>query len=149
MSKPIVEPKIRETSNIQLEDVRRFILDNATDTNVLGTTFYFSDEEIIDAAKRAVDAYNAIPPLNITMTYGNIKLNHIFLNGIAWQLCLSKLLQLQRRNVDYNSGGMRLNLVAKQVEALAYMKEDFKREFKESALTQKLNLNITRAFKSF
>lgn len=142
-------PDLDKTSNIQIEDVRRFILDNATSTNVLGTSFYFTDSEIEDAMKRAVDAFNALPPLSITMTYGNILGNTMWLNGIAYQLYLSKMLQLQRKDVVYSTGGTQVAVVAKQIEHLAKMKETFKHEFTELALIQKKSINMHRAFASF
>lgn len=142
-------PKLDKTSNIQLEDVRRFILDNATSTNVLGTSFYFSDDEIQDAMLRAVDAFNALPPLSITMSYGNILGNTMWLNGIAYQLYLSKMLQLQRQDVTYSTGGTQVAIVSRQIEHLNNMKETFKREFTELALTQKKSINMHRAFASF
>ena len=142
-------PKVFLTSNIQLEDVRNYLLDNGTDTNVLGATYYFSDDEIIDAMKRTVDAYNAIPPLSIRMTYGKVYGNTMLLAGIGYQLCLSKMRALSAKDVDYNSGGTSTNLVSKQLQHLAQMKNEFKQEFMELAMAQKKSINIHKAFASF
>ncbi len=144
-----ITPDVFLTSNIQMEDVRRFMLDNLTDSNVLGTELYFMDEEMKDAMKRAVDEYNAIPPLHITMTYGDLRLNHIFLNGIAYQLCLSKMMQLQRKDVEYSSSTNSVAIVRKQIEHLNLMKNEFKQEFKESTMVQKRSVNIHSSFRTF
>lgn len=144
-----VIPKVEKTSNIQLDDIRMFMLDNLTSENVLGTDHYFSDDEIEDAVKRTIDEYNSIPPLSITVSYGNLRLNSILLNGIAWQLCLSKLLALQRRDVSYNSGDTQVDIVGKQIAHLMQNREYFKNEFKEKVMQQKRALNMHRAFRTF
>lgn len=141
--------KIHETSNIQLEDIRAFMLDNLTSTNVLGTEYYFSDDEITSAIRRMIMAYNGIPPYNITMTYGNMKLNDIVLYGVAYQLCISKLMQLQRKDVTYNSGGSSIQTVAAQIKHLTSMMQLFKQEFETRVLQQKRSANMLNAFASF
>ena len=141
--------KIHETSNIQLEDIRAFMLDNLTSTNVLGTEYYFSDDEITSAIRRMIMAYNGIPPYNITMTYGNMKLNDIILYGVAYQLCISKLMQLQRKDVTYNSGGSSIQTVAAQIKHLTSMMQLFKQEFETRVLQQKRSANMLNAFASF
>ena len=57
-------------------------------------------------------SYNGLPPVCITMTYGNLKLNDILLYGIAYQLCISKMMALQRKDVDYNSGGSQIRILS-------------------------------------
>ena len=141
--------KIHETSNIQLEDIRAFMLDNLTSTNVLGTEYYFSDDEITSAIRRMIMAYNGITPYNITMTYGNMKLNDIILYGVAYQLCISKLMQLQRKDVTYNSGGSSIQTVAAQIKHLTSMMQLFKQEFETRVLQQKRSANMLNAFASF
>ena len=141
--------KIHETSKIQLEDIRAFMLDNLTSTNVLGTEYYFSDDEITSAIRRMIMAYNGIPPYNITMTYGNMKLNDIVLYGVAYQLCISKLMQLQRKDVTYNSGGSSIQTVAAQIKHLTSMMQLFKQEFETRVLQQKRSANMLNAFASF
>lgn len=141
--------EIKDTSNIQLEDIRAFMLDNLTSTNVLGTDYYFSDTEITEAIRRAIMSYNGLPPVNITMTYGNLRLNDILLYGIAYQLCISKLMQLQRKDVEYNSGGSAIKLVALQIRHLSEMMQLFKQEFETRALQQKRNANMLNAFGTF
>lgn len=142
-------PPVELMSNIQLEDVRLFMLDNLTSTNVLGTNYYFSNDEIMQAMRRAIDAYNAIPPLCVSIQRHGVKLNHIFLNGIAWQLCLSKMMALQRQDVNYNSGGTQIDLVSKQIQHLATMMQNFKQEFEMRVREQKRTVNASNAFHSF
>lgn len=141
--------EIKDTSNIQLEDIRSFMLDNLTNTNVLGTDYYFSDDEIMNAIRRTIISYNGLPPVCITMTYGNLKLNDILLYGIAYQLCISKMMALQRRDVDYNSGGSQIRILSKQIQHLGEMMKLFKQEFETRALEQKRNANMLNAFASF
>lgn len=148
-NKPATIPHLDLMSNIQLEDVRLFMLDNLTSTNVLGTNYYFSNDEIMQAMRRAIDAYNAVPPLCISIQRHGVKLNHIFLNGIAWQLCLSKMMQLQRQDVNYSSGGTQVDLVAKQIQHLATVMQMFKQEFETRVREQKRSANARNAFKSF
>lgn len=138
--------KLKDTSNIQLEDVRAFMLDNLTSSNVLGTSYYFSNEEIIDAMRRMIIAYNGIPPYSITMTYGDVKLNDIALYGIAYQLCISKLMQLQRRDVTYQTSNSTVQVVAAQIKHLSDMMQLFKQEFETRALQQKRCANMLSAF---
>lgn len=138
--------RIKDTSNIQLEDIRAFMLDNLTTTNVLGTDYYFSDEEIEEAIRRMIMSYNGIPPYNFTMTYGNLRLNDIVLYGVAYQLCITKLMALQRKDVTYNSGGSSIQTVAAQIRHLTQMMQLFKQEFETRVLQQKRSANMLNAF---
>lgn len=139
-------PPIEITNNTQLEDIRLLLLDH-TPTNypIISDDFYFSDVELMDAMRRANEAYNALPPSTIRCGGYGIPDPYILKIGTAWQACLSKSLYFQRQKITYSAGSTQVSMYADAAEAMRIAAEQFRVEFKELALTLKRQFNIRKA----
>lgn len=139
-------PPIELTNNTQLEDIRLLLLDH-TPTNypIVSDDFYFSDTELMDAIRRANEAFNALPPSTVRVGAYGIPDPYILKIGAAWQACLSKALYFQRQKITYSAGSTQVSMYADAAEAMRIAAEQFRTEFKELALTLKRQFNIRRA----
>lgn len=144
--KPLTVPLIRDVNNVQLEDIRLMLLD-AVPSNyaVVTNDLYFSDSELMDAMRRAVEAFNALPPTTIRCGLCGIPDQYIYKVGTCWQACLTKMLYYQRKVVNYSTGGTQTNMYESQVLALKVMADSFKQEFRELANSLKVQMNARRA----
>ncbi len=134
-----------------IEDVRRFVLDRMIDDNEIDLELFFSDAEIITARRLAVATYNELPPY-----VDKIQLNScnqdclpapiMFLNAIAYQLYLSKLQKLHKEDVEYQAGGMTVNIIKKRIAYITGTIKIFKDEFINLATARKTHINYSSAF---
>lgn len=143
-----INPKpIEQTNNVQLEDIRLMLLDSKPDDYaVVSDDFFFSDEELMDAMRRADEAYNALPPTSFRTGLYGIPDQYTRKIGTCWQACLSKLMYFMRKKVDYSAGSTTVNKYQAQISSFQLLVNMFKEEFKELALLQKKQLNIRRAY---
>ena len=136
-----------DTSN---DSVRRFVLDRTVEDNAIDLELFFSEEEIDFARELAVGHYNETPPYvrSITLTTGNkhcLPYPLAFLHGIAYHLYLSKLQKLQKEDLDYNAGGMQVDLIKRRINHLAGNIGSFKQEFLQLITQQKVAYNYQGA----
>jgi len=136
-----------DTSN---DSVRRFVLDRTVEDNAIDLELFFSEEEIDFARELAVGHYNEIPPYvrPITLTASNkhcLPYPLAFLNGIAYHLYLSKLQKLQKEDLDYNAGGMQVDLIKRRINHVAGNIGSFKQEFLQLITQQKVAYNYQGA----
>ena len=134
-----------------VEDVRRFVLDRMIDDNEIDLELFFSDAEIITARRLAVANYNELPPYvdKIQLTSCNqdcLPAPVMFLNGIAYQLYLSKLQKLHKEDVEYQAGGMTVNIIKKRIAYITGTIKIFKDEFLGLASARKTHINYSSAF---
>lgn len=134
-----------------IEDVRRFVLDRMIDDNEIDLELFFSDAEIISARRLAVANYNELPPYvdKIQLTSCNqdcLPAPVMFLNGIAYQLYLSKLQKLHKEDVEYQAGGMTVNIIKKRIAYITGTIKIFKDEFLGLASARKTYINYSSAF---
>ena len=137
-----------DTSN---DSVRRFVLDRTVEDNAIDLEIFFSDEEIDFARELAVGHYNEIPPYvdKITLTATNkagLPYPLAFLSGISYYLYLGKLQKLQKEDLDYNAGGMQVDLIKRRINHLAGNISNFKQEFLQLVTQQKVASNYQDAF---
>jgi hypothetical protein len=138
-------------SYITTDDVRKYILDRSIEDNNLDLDLAFGDDEIANAMKGAIRDYNSIPPLigileDPTQLPGD---TNIFLDATAKHLYLAKLAQLTREDIDYTSGGVTANLVAKRIGHLQELIKLHDELFREPAKDRKLAANLMRAFRHY
>lgn len=137
---------IDNTNNVQLEDIRLLLLDAVpADYAIKTNDFYFSDSELMDARRRAVEAFNAFPPVTIRAGLQGIPDEYTYKVGTCWQACLSKALYFQRKQVTYQSSSNAVNMYGDAVKAMKEASDMFKAEFKELALSIKRQINMRRA----
>jgi hypothetical protein len=129
------------------EDVRMFIFDRTIGDNDLLMDLNFSEVEIQNAMVRAAREYASIPPYTSTVNPGCLPSHtNMFLDATAAQLYISEMSKLMRNDIDYNSGNVTTNLVAKRI---AHLKELYKlhtERFTEAAKSWKLTENINNGF---
>lgn len=139
-------PPIEYTNNVQLEDIRLMLLDAVPSDYAIKTNdFYFSDSELMDAMRRAIEAYNAFPPVTIRSGFHGIPDQYTFKVGTAWQACLSKSLYFQRKVVAYQAGSTTVDMYGEAAKAMLSAAQTFKEEFKELAMSIKRQMNMRRA----
>ena len=136
----------RPSGVIQVEDVRLFIFDRTIEDNMIDLDLFFSDQEIMDAMRRTAMAYNGIPPYVEQVDPTRLVYGDVFLHGIAYQLCLSKVHQLSRNDIDYSAGGVTTNLIEKQRQYLMELLKFHKQEFDIKAKERQVHRNINNAF---
>lgn len=136
------------TSN---EDVRRFVLDRMVDDNEIDLELFFSDSEINYARSLAVAMYNELPPYVDPIALDSCNADCLpapvmFLNGITYYMYLKKLQKLQKEDVDYQAGGMTVNIVKKRIAYITSNLKIFKTEFENLAISRKTHINYSSAF---
>ena len=147
--KPIIVPPTDKMSNPQLEDIRLMLADTIpTDYAVVSGDYFFSDKELMDAMRRAVEFYNSQPPQTIKLTLFNVLHSnaYMFKVGACWQACLSKLEYYKRKSITYNSGGVQSNIYLNTIQGLEASKNEFKQEFIGLVRQDKLNKNVYKGF---
>lgn len=149
---PVVNPCIADDNCLtSIADIRRFVLDRMIEDNEIDLELFFSDAEIIAARRLAVANYNELPPY-----VDKIQLNScnqdclpapvMFLNGIAYQLYLTKLQKLHKEDVEYQAGGMTVNIIKKRIAYITSTIKIFKDEFIGLASARKTHINYSSAF---
>ena len=135
------------TSN---DAIRRFVLDRMIDDNVIDLELYFTDEEINHARYLAVANWNEIPPyvgaINLTTCDDCLPYPTIFVNGISYYLYLSKVQKIQKEDLDYNAGGMQVDLNKRRIAHLTSNIKFFKEEFVSLAAARKTHINYQGAW---
>ncbi len=129
------------------EDVRMFIFDRTIEDNDLLLDLNFSETEIQNAMIRAAREYASIPPYTSTVNPACLPTDtNMFLDATSAQLYLSEMSKLMRNDIDYNSGNVTTNIVAKRI---GHLKELFKlhqERFMTAAKQWKLTENINQGF---
>lgn len=146
---PKITPPTDKMSNPQLEDIRLMLSDAVPSNYALVTNdYFFSDQELMDAMRRAVEYYNSQPPQTIRLTLFNVLHSnaYMFKVGACWQAMLSKLEYYKRKSLSYNSGGVQTNIYGDTMNGLAQSKEEFKQEFIALVRQDKSNKNMYRGF---
>ncbi len=132
------------------DDVRNFIFDRNIQDNDLLLDLNFSEPEIRDAMVRVAREYNSIPPFvsNVNPAFLPADTN-LFLDGIAVQLYISELSKLTRNDIDYNSGNVTTNLVAKRIGHLKDLIKLHQDRFMTTAKQIKIYQNVSQGFWNF
>ena len=134
-----------DTSN---DSVRRFVLDRTVEDNAIDLELFFTEPEINFARKLAIGHYNETPPYVNRIDDSQLALPYplAFLHGIAYHLYLGKLQKLQKEDLDYNAGGMQVDLIKRRIAHLAQNIPAFKQEFLTLISQQKVAANYKSAF---
>jgi hypothetical protein len=152
MADPITVPSPSpgaETSIVHA-DIRHFIWDRTIEDNPLELDLEFSDLEIGHARRFAAMMWNSIPPYVRTITAEQVPTSEYgFLLAIVSHLFLAKLMSLQRKQIDYNAGGMSVDLFGKRIEYLTKWSVALKQEATEIIKTQKLSENLESGYACF
>ena len=102
---------------LSIEDVRMFMLDRSAEDNALDMDLSFSNEEITEAMRRAARETNDMPPytaqVNPDCLPGD---SNIWLHAVAEQLCVAKLANLARNDVQYNADGVSASDTANRIQ---------------------------------
>lgn len=142
-----ITPPIEQTNNVQLEDIRLMLADaTPTDTAISTNDLWFSDEELMDAMRRAIEAFNAEPPQTIVASYITMGTAYMFKVGTCWQAMLSKRLYLERKRVQTSAGGVSTDVYAPLIESARLAAQEFKLDFKEQVKNYKRSINVSRAW---
>lgn len=148
---PTEECPVESGCLTSIDDVRRFVLDRMIDDNEIDLELFFSDLEIITARRLAVAYYNEFPPYVDRLELSECNQDCLpaplmFLNGIAYQLYMAKLQKLHKEDVDYQAGGMTVNIVKKRIAYITSNLKVFKTEFENLASSRKTHINYMSAF---
>jgi hypothetical protein len=136
---------------ITVEDVRLFIQDDEIEANELEMDLSFSDKQILNAMVRAGREYNSIPPIGV----GNVDPKrlpsdtNVFLDATAEQLYKSELANKTRKDVDYETGGVSVNIVAKRIKHLTGLISMHRGNWEPIARVIKLTRNINQGYRTF
>lgn len=135
------------TSN---DSMRKFLLDRMVDDNSIDLDLFFTDAELDHARFLAVAYWNEIPPYvgGIKLTTCTECLPHqgIFVHGIAYYAYLSKLQKLQKEDLDYNAGGMQVDLIKRRIAHITGNIKAFKEDFTTLAQAKKVHINYQSAW---
>lgn len=135
---------------ITSDDVRMYIFDRSIEDNDLLLDLNFSEEEIANAMVRAAREYASIPPYTSTVNPGCLPADtNMFLDAITAQLYMSEMNKLMRNDIDYTSGNVTTNLVAKRIKHLAELVKMYQERFKLAAKEWKISENVSAGFYHF
>lgn len=131
---------------LTIDDVRHALMDRVTDDNELEFDLAFTDEDIAMAMRHAAMAFNSIPPIGVLAPNpAMLPANYtVFLDGTIVQLYTMMLAKLRRNDIDYTSGGVSTNLVAKRIAHLERARAEHKQDFERVARDLKVTYNISR-----
>jgi hypothetical protein len=71
---------------------------------------------------------------------------NMFLDAIVAQLYMSEMNKLMRNDIDYTSGNVTTNLVAKRIKHLADMVKFYQERFRVAAKEWKISENVSSGF---
>jgi len=129
------------------DDVRMYIFDRTVEDNDLLLDLNFSEKDIQDAMVRAAREYASIPPYTSCVNPACLPSHtNMFLDATVAQLYISEMSKLMRNDIDYNSGNVTTNLVAKRIIHLKDMYKFHNERFKEAAKNWKLTENVNQGF---
>lgn len=130
------------------DDVRMFILDDTVERNDLDMDLSFSDEEVERAMLRAGREYNSITPIGVGSVDPRALPNdtNIFLDATAEQLYLSKLAQLSRNDMDYETGGVSINAERVRIQHFKELIKLHRERWYSRAKEAKMSINIRYAY---
>lgn len=143
---PTTVPVLSETPGIWLEDIRHFLMDRSAADNDLLLDVQFTDEEINRAIERCVMHYNEVPPQCDPVHVSNVPRTYMFITGVAYHLSLSLMLKLMRNDVDYNAGGVQVEIDKRRIEHLKEIVPALKGDFMDLAQSRKRSINIEGAY---
>lgn len=144
-------PPIELTGAVQVEDIRDMLYDAIpSDCPVALNDFFFSDEEIVDAARRCVEAFNDTEPINIKIGYVAFANNYreTYKLGIAWQAYRTKYLNFIRKSNPYTAGEVAVDTYGNQAKYAKAIADEFKSEFIPKVLKIKRTININNCWGS-
>lgn len=132
------------------DDVRMYIFDRSIEDNDLLLDLNFSEEEIANAMVRAAREYASIPPYTSTVCPSCLPSNtNMFLDATVAQLYMSEMNKLMRNDIDYTSGNVTTNLVAKRIKHLSELVKFYQDRFKLAAKEWKISENVSNGFAHF
>jgi hypothetical protein len=135
---------------ITSEDVRMYVFDRNIEDNPLLLDLNFSEEEIANGMVRAAREWASIPPYTSTVSPACLPADtNMFLDAIVAQLYMSEMNKLMRNDIDYTSGNVTTNLVAKRIKHLADMVKFYQERFKIAAKEWKISENVSAGFFHF
>lgn len=123
------------------QDIRLFILDRNIADNPVDLDLSFSSEEIANAEKNAVRHFNMMPPV-VGRAIGQIPEPLIHLYGTVYYLYLAKILNLSRNDVDYQAGGMSVDITKRRLANYTAISQQLRSEFEQAAKNYKRTINI-------
>ena len=155
MADPVPVPVLPYQENryemrITVEDIRHFIWDRTIADNPMEMDLEFSDEEIQFARKFASEMINAIPPYVFYITADTVPphAQYGYKLAIIYHLMLAKLMQLQRKDIDYSAGNMTVDINKRRIEYLMKWVPYFKQEAEVVIKQQKVIANLESAYAS-
>lgn len=122
------------------------MMDQEVKHNLLDMDLNFSEEEIREAQKRAAQFLNSIPPVFIHVNPHGRNMQYPYLLATAYQLYLSFLQRLIRQDVEYSSGEVQVNLVARRIKHIKELLPTLRSEAAELASEIKQGINLSQAF---
>jgi len=130
-----------------MDDVRIFLMDRGMEDNPIDLVpDFFQDDDIRQACRRCVAKFNETPPFNLRLNANSLPYRTYLLAGIGWQVYLAKINQLSRQDLDYDAGGMSVDLVGTRIKHFTRIAQDLKKEFMEGLHQEKVAKNYSDAF---
>jgi hypothetical protein len=127
-----------------------YIFDRTIEDNDLLLDLNFGEEEIANAMVRAAREYASIPPYTSTVHAACLPDDtNMFLDAIVAQLYMSEMNKLMRNDIDYTSGNVTTNLVAKRIKHLSELVKFYQDRFKTAAKEWKISENVNAGFYHF
>lgn len=135
---------------ITSDDVRMYIFDRNIEDNDLLLDLNFSEEEIANAMVRAAREYASIPPYTSTVSPSCLPdETNMFLDAVVAQLYMSEMNKLMRNDIDYTSGNVTTNIVAKRIKHLSELVKFYQDRFRSTAKEWKISENVSAGFYHF
>lgn len=131
---------------IWVQLIRHFLMDRNIGDNDLLLDLQFSDEEIHYAMERMVDQYNGLPPRCEDLSVSSIPREFFVYAGVGYHLHLSLLMKLMRNDIDYNAGGVQVEVDQRRIAHLKSLLPLLKEEFVELASARKRTLNVEACY---
>lgn len=138
-----------EQPAIWVEHIRHFLMDRNIGDNELLMDLQFSDAEINYALERMTDHYNGLPPRCEMLNVASLPREFFVYAGVAYHLHLALMMKLMRNDIDYNAGGVAVEVTKRRIEHLKELLPLLKEEFTTLAELRKRTLNMEGAYGAY
>lgn len=132
---------------LTIPEVRMDLMDTCPEANYLLDELEFTDAEIIHAMRKAVDAFNELPPPIGVFTYDTFPYRYNWLKGTVGFLLQMVAHRYRRNKLTYSASGI---TVADQEKFVEYerMGKLLEQEYMDWAQRTKVSLNIRLGYQS-
>lgn len=134
--------------HVTIESIRNILQDRAPEDNSIENDLFFSDEEIVDAMKRAASAYNAMAPLGVdVVNYRALPAGtSVFTDGVIANLYKAAINKIARNLITWSTGSTNIDIYKSRIEAFKVLHQMYEESFRAAGKERKMEINRSLAY---